>query len=86
MEAESVLNIGREAMILVLLLSGPPVLAALTVALLVAILQAATQLQEQTLSLGPKMLAVFLALAFFGSWILGQLATFTVALFETIPL
>jgi flagellar biosynthesis protein FliQ len=86
MDADTVLRIGREALLLVLLLSAGPVLAAMIVGLIVSIFSAATQIQEQTLSFVPKIVAAYAVIAITGFWVLQQLAQFAVALFESIPL
>jgi flagellar biosynthetic protein FliQ len=75
----------QEALVAVLWLSAPATLAALVVGLIVAVAQAATQIQEQTVSYVPKLLAVCLALVLFGSWMLGQLVRLAVAMFEQVP-
>lgn len=77
-------RISGHALLLALLISGLPVLAALVVGLLVSIFQAATQIQEQTLSHAPKIAAVFLVLALSGGWMLAQLVRFTIALLRLI--
>ncbi len=77
-------RISGHALLLALLISGLPVLAALVVGLLVSIFQAATQIQEQTLSHAPKIAAVFLVLALGGGWMLGQLVRFTISLLRLI--
>lgn len=74
-----------EALWLVLLLSGPPIVAAATVGLLVALLQAATQLQEQTLQYTLKFFAIVLALFFTASLIGGTLYTFATEIFDNFP-
>jgi flagellar biosynthetic protein FliQ len=84
MDAESVLHIGREALLLVLILSAAPVLTAMVVGLVISLIQAATQVQEQTLTFVPKIVAAFLALAIAGTWMLGQIVQFASALFESI--
>ncbi len=84
MDTDSILRIGQEALLLVLLLSAPGAVAALLVGLLVSLFQAATQVQEQTLSVVPKIVAVYLVLISFGVWILGQLVSFSMQLFESI--
>lgn len=86
MDADTVLRIGREALLLVLLLSAGPVLAAMVVGLIVSIFSAATQIQEQTLTFVPKIVAAYAVIAIAGFWILQQLTQFTVVLFESIPL
>ncbi|MCD6498534.1 MAG: flagellar biosynthesis protein FliQ [Deltaproteobacteria bacterium] len=81
-----ILNVTRQALFLVLAVSAPVLLAALVVGLLISVLQAATQIQEQTLSFVPKVVAVALALAVSASWMGGQLTRFTTALWASIPL
>ena len=77
---DMVLRVAREGLLLVLICSAPPVFAALAVGLVMGVLQAATQIQEQTLSLVPKIIAVSAALIISGPWIGGQLLRFTQAL------
>ncbi len=85
MSAEAVTRILREGLLLVLLLSAGPMLASLLIGLVVSILQATTQIQEQTLSYVPKLTGVFLTIAILGPWTLAQAVKFTVTLLETIP-
>jgi flagellar biosynthetic protein FliQ len=75
----------QEALVAVLWLSAPAAAAALVVGLGVAVVQAATQVQEQTVSYVPKLLAVCLALVVFGGWMLSQLVRLTVAALERVP-
>jgi len=77
MESADVLSIGREAIWVLIKISAPCMLMALTVGLIVSLFQALTQIQEQTLSFVPKMLAVFLSLILFGPYMIGTLRTFT---------
>lgn len=84
MDADAILRISREALMLVLTLSAPIVLAALVVGLIVSLLQAATQLQEQTLSFVPKLIAVAIAISLFGCWMLDQLGRFATSVFQRI--
>lgn len=74
-----------EAIYLVLLVSAPALLVALGVGLIVALLQAVTQVQEQTLSFVPKLAAVALTLVVAGGWMGAHLVRFTAALWEAIP-
>ena len=76
MEVTSMLELGRQALWLVLVVSAPVVLTALGVGLVVSVLQAASQIQEFTLSFVPKILAVLLALALTAPWIGEQLVAF----------
>jgi flagellar biosynthesis protein FliQ len=84
MDTDTVLRIGREALLLVLILSAGPVLAAMGVGLIVSLLQASTQIQEQTLSFVPKIVATYAVIALMGLWILQQLIQFATVLFDSI--
>jgi len=84
MDPDTALRIGREALMLTLLLSAPPVLAAMVIGMIISLLQAATQIQEQTLSVVPKIIAVFAVLAMAGLWILRQLMQFSTTLMDGI--
>jgi flagellar biosynthetic protein FliQ len=85
MPTEAVLRILRESVLVVLLISAPAMAAALLVGLVVSLLQATTQVQEQTLSYVPKLVAVFVTLAIAGPWMLRQVVSFTAVLLEGIP-
>lgn len=85
MSVEAIVRILREGLMLVLLLSAGPMLASMLIGLVMSILQATTQIQDQTLSFVPKLAGVFLAVAILGPWILAQSVQFTIVLFETIP-
>jgi flagellar biosynthetic protein FliQ len=85
LSVEAIIRILREGLLLVLLLSAGPMLASMLIGLVVSVLQATTQIQEQTLSFVPKLVGVFLTLALLGPWILAQSVQFTVVLFDTIP-
>ena len=80
-----VLELTRQALWLVLILSGPPIAAAALVGLLVAFLQAATQLQEQTFAYALKFLTIVLMLFVTGSLIGGSLYTYTHHIFTSFP-
>ena len=86
MSSETIIRILREGLLLILLLSGGQMLASMTVGFMVSLFQATTQIQEQTLSYVPKLVAVFLTLMILGPWILSQAVRFTSVLFESIPL
>lgn len=86
MSSESTIRILREGLLLILLLSGGPMLASMFVGFFVSLFQATTQIQEQTLSYVPKLVAVFVMLAVLGPWIIAQMVRFTTILFESIPL
>jgi len=85
MTPEYVISIGREAMKVAFLLAAPPLLAALVVGLAVSIFQAVTQIQEMTLAIVPKMLAILLALIVAFPWLLDTLTTYTINIFNSIP-
>lgn len=78
------LQVAREGLYLVLIASAPPVLASMLVGLVVSVLQATTQIQEQTLTFVPKIVAVFASLVIAGPWIGAQLVRFTRLVFEGI--
>ncbi len=85
MVSNVITSITREALYLVLIASGLPVIISLIVGLAVAVFQATTQLQEQTLSFAPKLVVVFGVLALAGPWIGHHLLTFTLHLFDRFP-
>ncbi|NOX92032.1 MAG: flagellar biosynthesis protein FliQ [Gammaproteobacteria bacterium] len=86
MSPEMVMTIANQALELVLLLTGVILLPALAVGLLVSMFQAATQLNEQTLSFIPKLAVTFLTLMIAGAWLLQLLMTFTKRLITDIPM
>ncbi|MEZ5403588.1 MAG: flagellar biosynthetic protein FliQ [Bryobacteraceae bacterium] len=86
MTTEAILRILREGVVLMLILSAAPVLISALFGLVVAILQATTQIQDQSLVFVPKILAVSATLAILGPWMLQQLVRFTAALLEGIAL
>jgi len=85
MTPEEVMNIAYQGMRVTLLLGGPLLLTALATGLLVSLFQAATQINEMTLSFIPKILAVFAVLVLSGPWLLKLITTFTIELFSNIP-
>lgn len=85
MDPSELSRLTAEALYLVLLVSAPALLTSLAVGFGVGLLQAVTQVQEQTLSFVPKLLAVSLALVIGGAWMGGQLIRFTESLWEAIP-
>ena len=85
MTADTVVDIGRQAMELMLYISAPPLLTSLVVGLFVSILQAATQINEQTLSFIPKFIATFAALVLAGSWMISMTVDFIQRLYSNIP-
>ncbi|MEZ7910411.1 MAG: flagellar biosynthesis protein FliQ [Propionivibrio sp.] len=85
MTPEIVMNIGRQAIEVTLMLSGPLLLSTLVIGLIVSIFQAATQINEATLSFIPKLVAAFLILLLAGPWMLQLLVDYIRRLFESIP-
>ncbi|MDR1930618.1 MAG: flagellar biosynthesis protein FliQ [Treponema sp.] len=85
MDIGEVTSLLREAIMQVLLLAAPLLLTALVVGLVVAILQATTSIQEQTLTFVPKLIAILLILGFLGGWMFTSLGDYTVRLFRMIP-
>ena len=85
MDIGQVIDIGREAVYVVLLIIVPVLGAGLLTGLIVAILQATTQIQEQTLAFVPKILVVFIAIGIFAPWMLTTFTDFVKELFNMIP-
>ncbi|MEI8029562.1 MAG: flagellar biosynthesis protein FliQ [Comamonadaceae bacterium] len=85
MTPESVLTIAQQAVQVTLLMSAPPLLAALVVGLVVSVFQAATQINETTLSFIPKLLAIFVVLVLAGPWMMGVMIDYIRELFNGIP-
>ena len=85
MTPEHVMNIGRQAVEMTLVLCGPMLLAALVIGLIVSIFQAATQINEQTLSFIPKLVGMFIVLILTGPWMLQMMVDYIRRLFESIP-
>ena len=76
MSQEMVIEIAERAIYIVLIVSGPLLLVALAVGLLVSIFQATTSIQEQTLAFVPKIVSVLIALILFGPWMLSFLTDY----------
>lgn len=85
MTPNTVMEIGRQAIEVTLLVAAPMLLAALVVGLVVSIFQAATQLNEATLQFVPKLVVMFLVLLLVGPWMLQYLMDYIQRLFENIP-
>ena len=85
MTPEMVLDIGRDALWVIALLSAPMLLSALAVGLFVGMIQAATQIQEMTLTFIPKLIVLALALLIAGPWMLAVLTDFSTNLIQSIP-
>lgn len=78
-----ILDIMREALMMIIKVSLPILLTGLVVGLIISIFQTATSIQEQTLAFVPKIIAVFMAIIIFGSWIMHQLTDYTTVLFSS---
>jgi len=81
-----VLDLMRDALLMVIKTSLPILLTALIIGLVVSIFQTATSIQEQTLAFIPKIIGTFLAIIVFGSWIMTVLVTFTIKIFSSFNL
>jgi flagellar biosynthetic protein FliQ len=86
MTPDSVIGIGQQALHVAILVAAPVLLAGLAVGLLVSVFQAATQINEMTLSFIPKLLAMLAALVLAGPWMLQILLDYTRRLIESLPL
>jgi flagellar biosynthetic protein FliQ len=85
MTPTTVIEIGRQAVEITLLVSAPLFIAALVTGLLVSIFQAATQINEATLSFVPKLIVVFLTLIIAGPWMITLLTEYIQRLYSSIP-
>lgn len=81
----TVIDIGRQALEMTLLLASPLFIAALATGLLISVFQAATQINEMTLSFVPKLVAIFIAMIVAGPWMITMITDFTRRLLESIP-
>ena len=85
MDVASVMDIGRSALFVVVLVASPMLGLGLLVGLIIGILQAATSVNEMTLTFVPKLFAVGLGIAFFGPWMIATLIEFATGMFNRIP-
>ena len=85
MSPETVMTIGQRALEMTLMLAAPMLLVGLTIGILIGIFQAATQINEMTLSFIPKLLGIAATLVLAGPWMLKQLVGYTRLLIESIP-
>jgi flagellar biosynthetic protein FliQ len=85
MTPETVMGIGQHALVVTLMIAAPLLLTALAVGLLVGVLQAATQINEMTLSFIPKLLSLAVVLVIAGPWMLRTLIDYTRHLIESLP-
>jgi len=85
MDIDAVMEIGRQAMTMAMMLTIPLLGASLIVGLVIAIFQAATSINEMTLTFVPKLMVIVLVLILAGHWMIGQLVDYTTRLIENIP-
>ena len=85
MTPESVMTMGRQAMEVTLMVAAPMLLVALVVGLVVSIFQAATQINEMTLSFIPKLVGIFVAMIVAGPWMLSVMVDYMHQMFSGIP-
>jgi len=84
MTAETVLDLAQQGVYYILIVSGPLLLLALGVGLIISIFQAATQIQEQTLAFIPKIVAVFLGVVIFGPWMISHMVQYATEIFSNL--
>jgi len=85
MSGDMAIQIGRDALYMVMLISAPMLVLGLLVGVLVSIFQATTQIQEQTLVFIPKIIAIFVAIVVFGPWMLSLMVDYTREIFISLP-
>lgn len=86
MDLQYVIALGRSAIYTTLLIAAPMLIFSLVIGLIIAILQAITQIHEMTLTFIPKIISVALALIIFLPWMINTLLSYTTQLFDTIPM
>ena len=85
MNQDVVVNLAMQAMQLALKLGGPVLIVGLVIGLIISVFQAVTQIQEQTLTFIPKIVAMGVTLVVAGPWMLGQVVAYTQQLYSSIP-
>ena len=85
MNQDVVVSLTMDAISVAMKVAVPMLMAGLVVGLVVSVFQAVTQIQEQTLAFIPKVVALVAIMALFGPWMLGQIETYTTALWASIP-
>ncbi len=85
MSPQDAVDLGREAIVITLLMASPVLLAGMFVGLAIGLLQALTQIQEQTVSFVPKIVAMILALSFTLPWLVTRMLQYSTNLIEQIP-
>ena len=86
MSPDHAIDLMRSALMLSLLIGAPVLLTAIVVSLVISILQAVTQLQDQTLSFIPKILSMMLVMLYTLPWVLNEIVEYTHDLFQQVPL
>ncbi len=86
MTPEFVIGIGRQAIETTLMCAAPMLITALVIGLVISIFQAATQINEQTMTFIPKIVGVFITLLIFSPWILQKISAFIHMIFDQLPL
>ncbi|MFQ6580690.1 flagellar biosynthesis protein FliQ [Priestia megaterium] len=84
MNGEFVISLAEKGVYTILIVSGPLLLLALVVGLIISIFQATTQIQEQTLAFVSKIVAVLVGIVFFGPWMLSKMISFTYEIFSNL--
>ncbi|MCH9030721.1 MAG: flagellar biosynthesis protein FliQ [candidate division Zixibacteria bacterium] len=85
MSQQLVVNIGREALTLILMVSGPMLLFGLVVGVVISIFQSVTQINEMTMTFVPKIVSVAVALLLFMPWMINMIVDFTHRMYALIP-
>jgi len=85
MSGDLVIQIGQDALMVVMIVCAPMLGLGLTVGLMVSVFQATTSIQEQTLAFIPKIIAVFVAILIFGPWMLSIMIEFFADIFQNLP-
>jgi len=85
MTSDFVIGLARQALENMLIISLPVLLVSLVVGLAISVFQAVTQLQETTLTFVPKIIVTFIALLFFGPWMINKITDFTLEILQNIP-
>ena len=85
MSGELVIQIGQEALLIVMIVAAPMLGLGLIIGLMVSVFQATTSIQEQTLAFIPKIIAVFVAILIFGPWMLRIMVEFFSGIFISLP-
>lgn len=85
MTEQTIIDLASQTVWISVQVAAPPLLAALIVGLVISVIQAATQINEQTITFIPKVFMMLLAMLFCGPWIIEKMVSFTVQIFQEIP-